>query len=53
VEICDTEFDRGTIRRLCKPEVEVLTVFSSFQEEDIVARMQIGKSVESRVVIVV
>lgn len=53
MDICDAEFDGGAVWWLCEPEVQVLAVLASLQEEDVVARMQIGKSVERRVVVVV
>lgn len=53
VQICDVEFDRRSIGWLREPKIKVLAVFASFQEEDVVAGMEISQSIESRVIIVV
>jgi hypothetical protein len=44
------EFDCGTVRRARKPEVEILAVLAGLEEENHVARVEIGERVQQEVV---
>jgi hypothetical protein len=50
VQVVKVELDSGAVRRARKPEVEILAVLAGLEEEDHVARVEIGKRVEQKVV---
>lgn len=52
MDVCHIELDRRSVGSTSKPEVEILAVFTSFEEEDIVAGVEIGKAIEGRIVVV-
>lgn len=52
MDVAYTEFDGRAIWRLGQPEIKVLTVLARFQEEDVVAGVEIGEGIQSGVVIV-
>lgn len=53
VDVGDAEFDGGPVGRGREPQVEVLGVLARFQEEDVVAGVEVGEGIEGRVVVVV
>jgi hypothetical protein len=50
--IADTEFDCGAVGRAGEPKVQVFAVFSGFEEEDVVAGVEVCECVESGIVVV-
>lgn len=50
MQVVEVELDGGAVRRTRKPEVEILAVLASLQEEDHVARVKIGERVQQQVV---
>lgn len=48
VGVQDVESARRTVGSLCSPEVEVSVLSAGFEEEDVVARREVGDLVEGR-----
>lgn len=52
MHIADAELDGGAVWGTCKPEIQVFAVFPSLKEEDVVARVEVSKCIQGRVVVV-
>ena len=50
--IADVEFYRGPVGSLCEPEVQICAVFARFEEEDVVAGVEVGERIECGVIVV-
>lgn len=52
MHIAYVKLDCGSIRGLRKPEVEICAVLASFEEEDVIAGMEVCEGVEGGIVVV-
>ena len=52
MHVADVEFYGRTVWRLREPEVEILSLFARFEEEDVVAGVEVCEGVEGAVVVV-
>lgn len=52
MDVANTEFDCWPVGCAREPQVEILAVFASFKEKNIIAGVQIGKRIQSCIVIV-
>ena len=52
MHIRHTELDGRSVGRTSEPKVEVLSVLARFEEEDVVAGVQVSESVQSGVIVV-
>jgi hypothetical protein len=52
MHITHAKLDCGPVGSTCEPQIQVLAMFSGFEEEDVVAGMEISECVEGVIVIV-
>jgi hypothetical protein len=52
MHIAHAEFDCGPVGGTGEPKVQVFAVFSGFEEEDVVAGVEVCECVESGIVVV-
>jgi hypothetical protein len=52
MHVADTELDSRTIRCICKPEIQILSMLSCLEEEDVIAGVEVGKGIQSGIVVV-